>query len=1127
PEPILDPSLSPAPVCSDLPSMITLVEQAGTVAAASFNITGIAVQSGLIPGGSNSTIQDGVAANAIFSDSYTNTTNSSLTVTYTIAPVSATGCIGENAQVIFTINPAPEVADLNTITCSDETSEIQLTTSSGSAVAANYEIIDIRPAAGLVPNAGNASIGFTGSNIDYIRNDIFTNPTDNPLTVEYDIAPISGPGCRGPLQVVVLTVEAQPTVIPAPDEAICSQDPTSITLQSNTVPTSGNVTFSVTVSSSGAVTGFTPVRQNLPQGFVIDDTPRNLDNTVSTLTYTITPQMFSAKNGVGCTSGTPIVVTVNVEPEPKLEFSETFISICEGVSLDDINNILSTPTTPSAGNVEFVLNGDPVATGGVTGFSLGGTVYSPGDEITDTFDNPSSANQTVTYRFTPRIVGSTSGTCVGDDVNLVVTVTPRPVVIPDPADLIPSIARPTIEVCSSEPRTIDLPIDIANGISSWTVTDNPDVDGEFESLGNSLFLSLINNSDVPQTITYTVTPFSLFDNSCTGDPIEIDVIVNPLPEVDIFDASPVRCSGDEAGIPLQGVGNFFTWEAQVVSGTVNLPTVSGVGSNGDLIDHVLDNNGTTPAIVRYTIRAFYNKLNADDPGEPQCEGFAPGFVTLTLSPPVNAQITPDPEVGQNTRFRCAGNTEAIEFELFGTAPFQLILDRAENGVITRETLTDLPSRHIILATESVSYTIVRVEDANGCEEFPIDNVDIIFEEALADFEVQYTDPDNGFAFTKNPPQVQMLPNGTATIDIRINNFNPSNIYEFSIGEDIIPVTGPNLTYTFIEPSPFGSIGFLAELNVESPNVSIPCNDSESYFIQVVPAPAIVLAVSDITEGCAPLTVNFESFREDLSLSRNIIVDELVWDFDDGRPTLISPNPTYTFTEAGAYNVVVRGTNGYPGEGNEDQASITIVVQSNPVADFRSNQDVIFIPDQAFRPINNSSTFVTDWLWDWGDGNFTSGTTDEGAATPEHVYELEGQYKVLLTASTDYGNGIVCSDTASLVVTVEEGGFTRTPNAFTPNIDGPPGGSFDPLDPGTAGNINDVFLPITEGVVEFQMVIFDRWGNLVFESNDRNFGWDGYDSKGNLFPAGVYVYRLDLLLSDGNRTTRVGDVTLIR
>ncbi len=63
--------------------------------------------------------------------------------------------------------------------------------------------------------------------------------------------------------------------------------------------------------------------------------------------------------------------------------------------------------------------------------------------------------------------------------------------------------------------------------------------------------------------------------------------------------------------------------------------------------------------------------------------------------------------------------------------------------------------------------------------------------------------------------------------------------------------------------------------------------------------------------------------------------------------------------------------------------------------------------------------------------------------------------------------------------------------------------------------------------EFNLQIYDRWGNLIFESNNQTVGWDGYDQNGRLMHAGVYVYKLTLRLSDQQRATQVGDVTLIR
>ncbi|HTQ66149.1 MAG TPA: gliding motility-associated C-terminal domain-containing protein, partial [Puia sp.] len=65
-----------------------------------------------------------------------------------------------------------------------------------------------------------------------------------------------------------------------------------------------------------------------------------------------------------------------------------------------------------------------------------------------------------------------------------------------------------------------------------------------------------------------------------------------------------------------------------------------------------------------------------------------------------------------------------------------------------------------------------------------------------------------------------------------------------------------------------------------------------------------------------------------------------------------------------------------------------------------------------------------------------------------------------------------------------------------------------------------------GIDKMDFRIYNRYGQLVFESNDPNMGWDG-NFKGNPQPMGVYAYTLTAIFFDGTRTTRTGDITLIR
>jgi len=72
----------------------------------------------------------------------------------------------------------------------------------------------------------------------------------------------------------------------------------------------------------------------------------------------------------------------------------------------------------------------------------------------------------------------------------------------------------------------------------------------------------------------------------------------------------------------------------------------------------------------------------------------------------------------------------------------------------------------------------------------------------------------------------------------------------------------------------------------------------------------------------------------------------------------------------------------------------------------------------------------------------------------------------------------------------------------------------------------VFRPFFENVIEFRLQIFNRWGVLIYESNDINKGWDGYSREGNLAVQGVYVWKATGRYADGNYFDKVGDVTFL-
>jgi gliding motility-associated-like protein len=85
-----------------------------------------------------------------------------------------------------------------------------------------------------------------------------------------------------------------------------------------------------------------------------------------------------------------------------------------------------------------------------------------------------------------------------------------------------------------------------------------------------------------------------------------------------------------------------------------------------------------------------------------------------------------------------------------------------------------------------------------------------------------------------------------------------------------------------------------------------------------------------------------------------------------------------------------------------------------------------------------------------------------------------------------------------------------PNSFTPNNDG----------------LNDMFMPFVPYSKSASLLIYDRWGNLIYNTNDMELGWDG-KYKGENAPCDVYVYKIFIEFFDGSVKSSLGHITLIR
>lgn len=276
-----------------------------------------------------------------------------------------------------------------------------------------------------------------------------------------------------------------------------------------------------------------------------------------------------------------------------------------------------------------------------------------------------------------------------------------------------------------------------------------------------------------------------------------------------------------------------------------------------------------------------------------------------------------------------------------------------------------------------------------------------------------------------------------------------------------------------------------------------CVSTDEVNVTVNPLPTISFGADNQT-GCIPLTVNFTNTSTNTS--------SCLWEFGDGSTSDLCAGVSHVFTEPGCFTVTLTGTSINGCVGTTSTVDF-ICTEAYPVASFSTNAISILETEATFE---NTTTGASSYLWDFGD-NTTSTNTN-----PIHTYENPDAVEiiVILIAENSFG----CADTATLIMPLEDLLIYYIPNTFTPDNNG----------------FNQEFKPVfTSGFSpnSFEMIIFNRWGEQVFQSQDASIGWPGTYGLGgglNLCQNGVYTYKISFKSSTSDKRTAItGHVNLLR
>jgi gliding motility-associated-like protein len=270
------------------------------------------------------------------------------------------------------------------------------------------------------------------------------------------------------------------------------------------------------------------------------------------------------------------------------------------------------------------------------------------------------------------------------------------------------------------------------------------------------------------------------------------------------------------------------------------------------------------------------------------------------------------------------------------------------------------------------------------------------------------------------------------------------------------------------------------ITVNQPGVyaAISVNECDSafidFFVSELPNPIAIINESGPINLCAGDLTQLSTDSE----------GEILWSNGSTENSII-------VSESGTYTLTVSNGCG--------SASSTIFVNNQSViASFQAD------PVSGTAPLSvnftNFTQGATQWNWNLGDGSFS---TNEN---PSNIYNNAGQYEVVLAVNNGF-----CTDSTSITIIVFDDFELMIPNVFSPNNDG----------------INDEFLISASGVKDFNVKIYNRWGNLVFTSQNSLDSWKGQNNAGGLSSDGVYFYILDVTKLNNEKVQLTGNVTLVR
>ncbi|MES2591170.1 MAG: PKD domain-containing protein [Bacteroidota bacterium] len=515
-----------------------------------------------------------------------------------------------------------------------------------------------------------------------------------------------------------------------------------------------------------------------------------------------------------------------------------------------------------------------------------------------------------------------------------------------------------------------------------------------------------------------------------------------------------------------------------LAGSITGSAISGAWSGGTGTYN--PNNTTltsvyTPSAAELTAGSVTLLLTTNDPLGP-CSSSS-DTVVITINPPAIVLAGADQTI-------CNGNTVTLAGSISGsatsgtwsggagayapdntspTAIYTPSATEATAGIVTLIYTTNNPAGPCPSVSDTVTITINQLPTANaGSTQYVCSGIPITLAGSIA-----------GSATSAS------WSGGTGTY--APNNTTLNAVYTPSAAE----LAADSATLTLTTNDPIG-----------------PCNASLSNVtFHFYNNPVVSLTVDDST-GCPIHCVNFTNGT---TVDGGDVISTWNWNFGDDSEPLTTPEPSHCYSIPGYYDITLTAISNH-------NCSSTLTVNdliqvfNDPVAAFSPTPNPATVLEPTITFINQSSSDVNYWHWDFGDGD----TLAPDVASPVHIYPNDIPTQYLATLIVHNEND--CYDTVSRQIIIGPEFTFFIPNFFSPNGDG----------------VNDYFFGAGTGIIKYDLWIFDRWGNRIFHGNELDDKWNGIvDSETQVAQIDVYVWKAELTDVFNKRHTYTGTVTLVR